>query len=139
MISTFFIQIQFNKRNDEESMICLTPKPSHNISEVIDVSSWLPPSSHIHTLDYAIRGVWENKTNITSHPNIASLKTAIEEEWNKMANHFFKTCKSFRRRVDTMIEKMAALLSKFTVLCLSSYFVVYFLRLKLILFYNRVV
>ena len=36
---------------------------------------------------------------------------------------------------------MAAILSKFTVLCLFSYFVVYlfFLRLELILFYNRVV
>ena len=34
---------------------------------------------------------------------------------------------------------MVALLSKFTVLCLSSYFVVYLLKLKLILFYNRVV
>ncbi len=33
---------------------------------------------------------------------------------------------------------MVAILSKFTVLCLSSYFVVYFLELELILFYNRV-
>ena len=31
--------------------------------------------------------------------------------------------KSFRRRVDTMIEKkMEAILSKFIILCLSSYF-----------------
>ena len=50
-----------------------------------------------------------------------------------------KTCKSFRRHVDKIIEKMAAILNKFTVLCLSSYFVVYFLELKLILSYNRVV
>ena len=34
---------------------------------------------------------------------------------------------------------MIAILSKFSVLCLSSYFVVYFLELKLIMFYNRVV
>ena len=33
---------------------------------------------------------------------------------------------------------MAAILSKFTVLCLSSYFVVYFLKLNLILFYNSI-
>ena len=34
---------------------------------------------------------------------------------------------------------MAAILSKFTVLCLSSYFAVYLLKLKSILFYNYVV
>ena len=28
--------------------------------------------------------ILENKTNVTSHPNIGSLKTAMEEEWNKM-------------------------------------------------------
>ena len=31
---------------------------------------------------------------------------AIEEEWNKMFEEFIlKTCKSFRRRVDTIIER----------------------------------
>ena len=50
----------------------------------------------------AIWGVLENKTNATSNPN----KTAIEEEWNKMSEEFIlKTYKSFRRRVDTIIEK----------------------------------
>ena len=65
----------------------------------------------------------------------------MEEEWNKMPEKFIlKACKSFRRRVDIIIEKKitAAILSKFTVLCLSSYFVTYFLELKLILFYNWV-
>ena len=35
-----------------------------------------------------------------------------------------KACKSFRRRVDTIIKKIMAILSQFTVLGLSSYFVV---------------
>ena len=57
-------------------------------------------------LDYAIAGVWENKTNATSHQNIGSLKTAIEVEWNKMLEEFIlKAWKSFRRRADTIIEK----------------------------------
>ena len=74
--------------------------------------------------DYTIWGVWESKTNTTSHSNIGSLKTAIEEEWYKMSEEFIlKVCKLFRRHVDTIIEKMVAILSKFTVLCLSSYFV----------------
>ena len=34
---------------------------------------------------------------------------------------------------------MVAILSTFTILCLSSYFVVYFFKSKLILFFNRVV
>ena len=63
-------------------------------------------SPDLNPLDYAIWGVLENKTNAISHSNIGSLKTAIEEEWNKMFEEFFlKACKSFRRRVDTIIEK----------------------------------
>ena len=95
-------------------------------------------SRDLNTLDYAIWGVLENKTIATSHPNIGSFTTAVEEEWNKMSEEFIlKACKSFWRRVDTIIEKkMAAILSKFTVLCLSFYFVVYLL--KLILFYDRI-
>ena len=56
------------------------------------------------------------------------VKTAFEEEWNKISEEFIlKACKSFSRRVDTIIEKkMTAILSKFTVLRLSSNFVVYF-------------
>ena len=46
------------------------------------------------------------KTNATSHPNIGSFKTAIEEEWHKMSEEFIlKACKSFQKRVDTIIEK----------------------------------
>ena len=73
------------------------------------------------------------------HPNIPSLKTAIEEEWKKMYEKFIlKPCKSFRRGIDTIIKKMVAILSKSTVLCLSSYFVVYSFKLKLIVFYNGI-
>ncbi len=44
-------------------------------------------------LDYTIGGLFENKTNATSHPNIDSLKTVIEEEWNKMSEEFIlKAC-----------------------------------------------
>ena len=57
-------------------------------------------------LDYDIWGVLENKTNATSHPNIVLLKTAIEEEWNKMSEEYIlKICKSFSRRVDIITEK----------------------------------
>ena len=48
---------------------------------------------------YAVWGILENETNTTSHPNIGSLKTAIEEKWNKMSENLFQKC------VDTIIEK----------------------------------
>ena len=55
---------------------------------------------------YTTWGILENKTNTTSHPNIGSLKTTFEEEWNKMFEEFIlKACISFWRHVDTIIEK----------------------------------
>ena len=59
-----------------------------------------------NTLVNAILSVLENITNVTTHPNIGSVKTAIEEEWNKMSEEFIpKAWKLFRRRVDTITEK----------------------------------
>ena len=47
-----------------------------------------------------------NSLHATSDPNIGSLKTAIEEEWNKMCKEFIlNACKSFRRLVNRIIEK----------------------------------
>ena len=46
-------------------------------------------SPDLNPLDCATRGVLENKTNITPHPNIGSLKSAIEEELNKMSEEFY--------------------------------------------------
>ena len=64
------------------------------ISEIIGVSLWATSSPSCNPFDYAIWGVLENKTNATSHPNIDSLKIAIEEKWNKMSEEFIlKACK----------------------------------------------
>ena len=57
---------------------------SKNIYEIIGISLWPPSSPDLKPLDYAIWGVLKNKTNATSHPNIVSLKTAIEEEWKNV-------------------------------------------------------
>ena len=55
-------------------------------------------------LCYTISNVLENKTNATSHRNVGSLKTAIEEEKNKKPEEFIlKACTSFRSRLDTII------------------------------------
>ena len=51
-------------------------------------------SPDFNPLDYAPWGILENKTNAISHPNIGSLKTAIEVKWNKMSEEFiFKAYK----------------------------------------------
>ena len=97
------------KRNDKESMICLTPKPSppqkkfrNNLNFFMAFIKTRP-----YPLDYTIRGVFENKTNATSHRNIGSFKTAIEEEWNKMSEELIlKASKSFRRYLDANIKKI---------------------------------
>ena len=53
-------------------------------------------SLDLDSINYALWDVLENKANETSHPNIGSLKTAIEEEWNKTPEEFIsKLCKSF--------------------------------------------
>ena len=85
-------------------------------------------SPDLDPLDYALWVVLENKSNATTI--IGSLETTIEEEWNKMSEEFFlRACKSFWMRVDAIIEKkMVVILNKFTVLYLSSYFVVHFLN-----------
>ena len=84
-------------------------------------------SQDLNFLDHATWGIFEKKTNATSHQNIGLLKTTTEEEWNKITEEFIlKSCKSFQKRVDTIIQKMVAILSIFTVLCLFSYFVVFF-------------
>ena len=63
-------------------------------------------NSDCNILVYAIWGILENKTNVTFHSNIGLLKTAIEEEGNKMSEDFIlKACKLFWKRVDTKIEK----------------------------------
>ena len=53
-------------------------------------------SFDLNTLEYAMWSILENKTNATSSPNIGSLKTATEEEWNKMSEEFiFKAYRPF--------------------------------------------
>ena len=92
----------------------------------------------LNLLDYTLWGVLENKMQFPIQI-LVCLRLSFKRNVIKFLKEFIlKACKSFRRSVHTIMEKMVAILSKFTVLCLSSYFVVYLLNLKLIVFYNRV-
>ena len=86
-------------------------------SKIINFSLWPPSNPDPAPLDYAIWSLLENKTNAFSHPNIGLLKTVIEEEWNEMSEEFIlKAYKSFRRRVDTIIEKKIAVILRVNLL-----------------------
>ena len=65
-------------------MICLTPKTSQTLSEIIGISLWRPSSLDLNPLDYTMWGILENKTNVPSYQNIGSLETTIAGEWDKM-------------------------------------------------------
>ena len=73
------------------------------ISKIIGVSLLPPSSPDLNPLDYTIWSILDKKRNPTSHPNIDSLKTAVEEKWNKMSEEFLKVSKSFQRCVHTII------------------------------------
>ena len=80
-------------------------KKHANKLKVDDKTVWtaIKQDLSLDPLDYA---VWVFFRNAISHPNIGSLKTGIKEEWNKTSEEFIlKAFKSFRRPVDTIIEK----------------------------------
>ena len=107
----------------------------HLHSEIIGVSLWPPSSPDLSPPLITLYGRFRKRNKSTSHLNIGSLKTAIEEEWDKMSGEFIlKTCKSFQRHVDRIIEKKSR---PYRVNLLFNVHLI--LKLKLILFYNRVV
>ena len=57
-----------------------TETKPQKFQEITGVSLWPQSSLDLNPLDYALWGILKNKTNATSHPNIGSLKTSIEEE-----------------------------------------------------------
>ena len=76
------------------------------ISKIIGFSLWPPSNPDLNPLHYTKWSIFENKTNVTSHPNIGLFKTAIVEEWNRMSEEsIWKTYKLFWRSVDSIIEK----------------------------------
>ena len=69
----------------------------------------------LNIIDYDRWSVLEKKTNAISHPNIGLLKTAIEEEWNKIS--------------EELILKMMVILRTFTISCQPSYIYIYVVEL----------
>ena len=67
---------------------------------------WPPNSPDINPLDYSIWAVVENEVCNKPHPSGAALQASITKAWGKMSEAFIKdTCHSFRRRLETIIDK----------------------------------
>ena len=67
------------KRNDKESMICLMPKPNQSFFVY-----------HIQSKE-----IFLQKKSFLRKRGSGSLKTAIEEEWNKMFEEFILNANCF--------------------------------------------
>ena len=76
------------KRQRIYDLLNAKTKPG-KVSELIGVNLWSPSSPDLKpTLIMLYRWRFRKQNKSTSHPNIESLKTAIEEEWYKMSEEF---------------------------------------------------
>lgn len=65
---------------------------------------WPPNSPDLNPLDYYVWGVVERVTNKSRHPNVASLRAAIEAAFAAMDRAQLKTaCERFRDRIEKVI------------------------------------
>jgi len=75
-----------------------------NLANFLPWTKWPPSSPDLNPLDYGIWGNVERKACAAPHPNVASLKAAVEQEWTNMSEDFVvKTCRAFRPRLEAMI------------------------------------
>jgi len=66
---------------------------------------WLPNSPDLNPLDYYIWSVVERVTNMFRHPNVTSLRTAIETAFVGMDNATLqRACQRFRSRNEAVIQ-----------------------------------
>eukprot|EP00096_Caligus_rogercresseyi_P015643 TRINITY_DN8118_c0_g1_i2.p1 TRINITY_DN8118_c0_g1~~TRINITY_DN8118_c0_g1_i2.p1 ORF type:complete len:163 (+),score=37.01 TRINITY_DN8118_c0_g1_i2:301-789(+) len=65
---------------------------------------WPPQSPDANPLDYSFWVQVESKAYTARHPNVEALKTAVDEEWNRMTTDYIKrTCSTFRKRIEAII------------------------------------
>ena len=66
---------------------------------------WPPSAPDANPLDYAVWGVMDRKARATPHRNVDDLKTSILREWDNLSKDFIvNSCKSFRRRIEAIVE-----------------------------------
>ena len=112
LFKLLFIKIQpkSKKRNDKESMTCLTLKPNQKNAKIIGVSLCPPSSPDLNLLDYTIWRILENRTNATSPSNIGSLKTAgtfVGDNAHARQNHsaYSRSCDIYKKKKEILEVK----------------------------------
>jgi len=77
---------------------------SDNVDMFWSKEFWPPNSPDLNPLDYYVWSVVERVTNKTRHPNVASLRTAIEAAFTNMDSAVLKrACGRFRTRMEAVI------------------------------------
>ena len=74
---------------------------------------WPSNSCNLNPLDYSLWTYVESKACSVNHSSVASMKSAVEEEWNNMPRSYVKTtCARFRRRVEAMVAAKGGVFEK---------------------------
>lgn len=77
----------------------------NNLTDFWDKDVWPPFSPDLNPLDYGIWGVMEREACATHHNSLETLKASITEAWDNLSDEFVvKTCRSFRRRLEMVVE-----------------------------------
>ncbi|CAK9807113.1 Transposable element Tcb1 transposase [Anthophora quadrimaculata] len=78
---------------------------SDNVDMFWSKDFWPPNSPDLNPLDYYVWGVIERQTNKCRHPNVNSLRAAIESEFATIKHDQLKSaCSRFRARIEQVIE-----------------------------------
>ena len=139
----FFIKIQPNMSEQEKrqqriydllNTKTMTKNFQNNWNFIMASINLNPP-----WLSYRGRFRKQTKCNFPSQI-LVNLRLLLRRNGIKcLKNLIWRHANHFKGMWIQLLKKMVVILSKFTVLCLSSYFDVYFFKLKLILFYYRVI
>lgn len=77
---------------------------SDNLDMFWSKEFWPPNSPDLNPLDYYVWSVVERVTNKTRHPNVASLRAAIEAAFRNMDSAVLtRACERFRPRMEAVI------------------------------------
>jgi len=106
--------IQTNFSNDDNVILMQDGAPCHTAKSVQKwladninfwpKDMWPPSSPDLNPLDFSIWANIQSKACNCQHPNLDSLKAAVEEHWNNMSDDYItKVCSKFRPRIEAVI------------------------------------
>ena len=86
------IQLNMSKQEKKRQRVNVLLKAETKLkknSKITEPSSWPLSSTDLNPHNYTKCYVLESKTNASSNLNFGSLKSAIEEEWNRISEKIF--------------------------------------------------